>query len=143
MVERDGDRVLVARTPLIAGSVLCAFKPAGDAPGPGRHTLQVAADRHVWLSPQWLTYVQHGCDPNLALDVEAWQVRLLRPVAVGEPLTAFYPATEVRFAEPFDCRCGAPTCLGRIEGALAITLGRWGERPMSAHVRAARAAVED
>ncbi|MBM4343976.1 MAG: hypothetical protein FJ100_11460 [Deltaproteobacteria bacterium] len=140
VVERAGQRVLVARAPLEAGSVLCAFAAAADASGPGQHTLQVAAGRHVWLTPRWLAYVQHGCAPNVAFDVDEqpWQVRVLRPVAGGDALAAFYPATEVRCSEPFDCGCGALDCLGRIRGALAVSSDRWGDRPMSAHVRLAR-----
>ncbi len=139
VVERGSQRVLVARAPLAAGSVVCGFDAAGDAPGPGRHTLQVGQDRHVWLAPGWLAYVQHSCAPNVVFEVDEqpWRLCVLRAIAAGETLAAFYPATELQFAEPFACDCGAPTCLGRIAGASPIGTQRWGQRPMSEHVRRA------
>jgi hypothetical protein len=40
--------------------------------------------------------------------------RGLRP---GDELTFFYPSTEWRMAQAFDCFCGTPSCRGRISGA--------------------------
>ena len=57
----------------------------------------------------------HSCNPNTAfhgLDVVA-----LRPIARGEELTLDYGAAMNELSEPFDCRCGAPICRGRIIGA--------------------------
>lgn len=46
--------------------------------------------------------------------IEVWT---LRPIAAGEELSFFYPSTEADMAAPFHCRCGAPGCLGIIDGA--------------------------
>ena len=40
----------------------------------------------------------------------------LRPIAVGEELTFFYPATEWHMEAPFPCACGAAQCLLEIRG---------------------------
>jgi hypothetical protein len=41
----------------------------------------------------------------------------LRVIDPGDELRCFYPSTEWAMAEGFDCRCGAPECLGFIAGA--------------------------
>lgn len=56
----------------------------------------------------------HACTPNTAfrgLDVVA-----LRDIARGEELTLDYGSAMNELSEPFDCRCGSPTCRGRIIG---------------------------
>jgi D-alanine-D-alanine ligase len=58
----------------------------------------------------------HSCMPNTAfrgLDVIA-----LHPIAQGEELTLDYGAAMNELSEPFDCRCGAPNCRGRIIGTM-------------------------
>jgi hypothetical protein len=40
-----------------------------------------------------------------------------RDIAPGEPISVDFLSTEGAINEPFDCRCGAATCRGRIERA--------------------------
>jgi hypothetical protein len=68
----------------------------------------------------------HSCDPNCTID---GQLRLVtfRPVAAGQELTYHYAMVDRehhdRSAESFfwderwtfDCRCGAPNCMGRVD----------------------------
>ena len=61
---------------------------------PSRLTLQVSEHEHIELGPAFLECVNHGCDPNVAFDVEHWVLRALRPVAPGDELVFFYPSTE-------------------------------------------------
>ncbi|KAF9786409.1 hypothetical protein BJ322DRAFT_1210802 [Thelephora terrestris] len=73
-----------------------------------------------------LVYVNHSCEPNVAFDLSSkdtsqWHVRALKQVKAGDPLTFFYPSTEWKMAQPFDCLCGSKTCLGRIEGAFILS----------------------
>lgn len=35
----------------------------------------------------------------------------------GDELTFFYPSTEWKMAQPFDCLCGTKDCRGTISGA--------------------------
>jgi uncharacterized protein len=57
----------------------------------------------------------HGCEPNCGVQ---GQIVLLtrREIAEGEELTFDYETTDLRPA-PFDCRCGADACRGRIDGS--------------------------
>ncbi|KAI9025389.1 hypothetical protein DFJ74DRAFT_664209 [Hyaloraphidium curvatum] len=62
--------------------------------------------------------IEHG--PVPPLDVPGAEVELslvaIRDVAAGEVLSFDYDSTEWEMAEPFDCRCGADVCRGRVEG---------------------------
>ncbi|THH19442.1 hypothetical protein EW146_g1729 [Bondarzewia mesenterica] len=82
-------------------------------------------DDHIELNSD-LVYVNHSCQPNVAFDMSSpdetkWHARALEPIRSGEALTFFYPSTEWDMDQPFDCRCGAPSCLKRIQGAAHLT----------------------
>lgn len=62
--------------------------------------------------------------------------RGLRP---GDELTFFYPSTEWRMAQPFECACAAPSCRGRISGAADMTARQLEGYWLSGHVRALKA----
>ena len=80
----------------------------------------------------------HSCAPSVAFDLEAGCLRALRPIAAGEALSAFYPSTEWRMAEPFGCACGAPGCLGLISGAAELSDQALEGYSLSEHIRARR-----
>lgn len=116
----NGQSELVAARALRPGEEICAFRPLRSCAQPGRHTLQVSERDHVELDPPELTFINHSCAPNAAFDVERGLVAAIRPIACGEPITAFYPATEWQMAEAFACHCGEPGCLGIVQGAKAL-----------------------
>lgn len=109
----DGCHVVAARA-VPEGETLCRIEGEVRAT-PSRHSLQVGVDRHVLAddTTAW-RYTNHSCDPNAALRGEA--LVALRPIVEGEEITFDYETTEVDMAEPFDCRCAAPTCRGVIRG---------------------------
>ncbi|KAJ7914492.1 hypothetical protein B0H13DRAFT_1611416 [Mycena leptocephala] len=64
----------------------------------------------------------HSCEPNVAVDLSSadpanWHVRALKDIEAGSPITWFYPSTEWEMVQPFECQCGAKSCLGLIQGA--------------------------
>lgn len=82
---------------------------------PTRFTIQVGADAHLdpiseRTSP-W-SYLNHGCDPNVAIDVPSRAIVARRPIAAGDELRFDYNTTEWELAEPFVCNCGTPACVG-------------------------------
>jgi len=81
-------------------------------------TVQVGPDAHVELNSD-LLYTNHSCDPSLVFDMSAMKVRVVadRALKKGDMLTFFYPSTEWKMAQEFDCGCGSERCLGRIMGA--------------------------
>jgi len=95
-----------------------AFKRAKAAErGTGRifmvavsHTRAVDAT----LSTDPLRFANHSCAPNMVLKVQQGRVAFyaLRDIDIGEELTAAYGPTH--HAGRLSCRCGAPTCVGRL-----------------------------
>ena len=69
-----------------------------------------------------LVYVNHSCQPSLVFDMARFEVRVVedQPLRAGDDLTFFYPSSEWKMVQPFDCQCGARKCLGRIEGAATV-----------------------
>lgn len=64
-------------------------------------------------------------NPTLEFDMARFEIRVVkdRPLREGDELSFFYPSTEWRMAQPFDCRCGAPKgiCLNRMAGAESLS----------------------
>ncbi|GAW22093.1 hypothetical protein ANO14919_116280 [Xylariales sp. No.14919] len=62
--------------------------------------------------------------------MERMEIRVSRnhDLKKGDLLSFFYPSTEFRMAQPFDCWCGAGegVCLGRISGAIGLDAERLG-----------------
>jgi D-alanine-D-alanine ligase len=56
----------------------------------------------------------HSCDPNTAY--EGLNVVALRNIQQGEELTLNYASFLDENMEPFNCRCGAANCCGRVTG---------------------------
>lgn len=79
------------------------------------NTIQITP--HIHLSDSWFCrYLLHGCDPNLAIDIETLVARAVKPIRPGDRLTIDYGATEDHLARPFPCHCGAATCREWITG---------------------------
>lgn len=137
-IDRSGDyRSLTAVQRIARGSILSPLGTYRLLDHPDRYTVQVSATEHILLEPYWLTYINHGCDPNVILDVESRQVQVIRDIEPGQAVTFFYPSTELRMAERFQCRCGSPQCLGTIGGAQLLTPQERSRYYLAAHVRAA------
>lgn len=63
-------------------------------------------------------YINHSCDPNLALLIKADGVFFvaLRDIKAGEEVTWDYETAEAELSNPFECHCGAEKCRGKITG---------------------------
>ncbi|KAL8750488.1 MAG: hypothetical protein Q9199_007032 [Rusavskia elegans] len=81
-------------------------------------TVEAANGMHIDLNSD-LFYVNHSCTPSLEYDVSRMEVRVSRDRDLHEDdlLTFFYPSTEWHMAQPFECNCHSPGCLGTIMGA--------------------------
>lgn len=96
---------------------------------PTRYSIQVTLDEHVEchesLSAEEMRarfpwrFLNHCCEPNASIVGRTLVAR--RAIRAGEQVTFDYTTTEATMAEPFGCRCGAPGCLGRVSGFLALT----------------------
>jgi SET domain len=115
--ERLGQRCLRSVARFAAGEVLIRFRAGSTQTRPTRMTVQVSEREHIELSPAFLRFINHGCDPNVSFDVERWSLVALSPIAPRDELTFFYPSTEWTMASPFDCACQSARCLRKIAGA--------------------------
>jgi hypothetical protein len=117
------------------GERLGPFSAAQMAFLPDRYTLQIGIGRHAALDPVDLKFINHSCYPNVVFDLASGSLKALRAIEPGEELRCFYPATEWRMAEPFDCHCGERRCLGRISGAADLDPKILFNYALAAHVR--------
>lgn len=133
-LQDDGHRLLAASRPFRRGQVVHAFHARETLPRPTYLTVQVAADRHILLGPEFLQYINHGCDPNVHMDVARHEIVCLRDIPAGDELRFFYPSTELDMDRPFSCLCRSPGCLGTIRGALHLPPEQLARYPLAAHV---------
>lgn len=116
----NGGRSLVAEREYFAGETICTVGWGPTSPEPTRWTLQLGNAVHAEPLPEDLRYANHSCDPNIVFDLALNVVRAIRAIPVGEQLRFFYPSTEWAMAEPFQCNCEAPNCVGLVSGAHAL-----------------------
>ena len=132
--DLKGKRVITT-LPVSAGDVIAQITGHREVPVPNRFSVQVGADRHIDGLRQ-LTYLNHSCAPNVFLNTTELTVNALRNIAAGEELSFFYPSTEWRMAEPFDCLCGTAECVGQIAGAEALSQSTLSRFRINEHILA-------
>jgi SET domain len=103
------------------GEVIADFSAGTISAEPTYLTVQVGEGKHITLQPEFLQYINHSCDPNVFFDTTSMQVVALRPIGAEEEMTFFYPSTEWKMTQSFDCYCGSEKCLGRIQGAYYLS----------------------
>ncbi len=130
-------RRLLARQPMAAGTLLSALGRVAVHAHASRYTVQVGEHEHVLLDPYWLAYANHSCAPSVHFDTDRREVRLLRDLQPGDPITFFYPSTELDMAEPFACQCGEAACLGTIAGARHMPVAVLSRYQLAGHVQRA------
>jgi hypothetical protein len=142
IVTRDGDGYasLVAGRAFTQGAVISPFGAQRVSDQPNYLTVQVAADQHIMLEPDYLQFTNHSCDPNAFFETEQGALLALRRIEPGEGITFFYPSTEWVMDRPFACHCGAANCLGHIAGASQLDRAVLSHYRLAAHIRAALAA---
>jgi uncharacterized membrane protein YeiB len=94
---------------------------------PTRFSIQVGRETHLdpisdSASP-WGA-LNHGCNPNVAIDVPRRAIIARRAIAAGDQLRFDYHTTEWELAESFVCNCGAPTCVGVAMGFAHLSYAR-------------------
>jgi hypothetical protein len=118
VIRNDGTASLLAVRPFAPGEVIVQLegKPAAR---PTRFTIQVWLDAHLdpisdRVSP-W-KFMNHSCDPNLAIDVPRRVIVARRAIAAGDELCFNYNTTEWDMHEPCVCRCASSQCVGVVRG---------------------------
>jgi hypothetical protein len=116
----NNHHLLISKESFQEGDVVSPFSAEEVHNHPSRYTVQVAENKHIILSPEFLQYINHSCDPNVFFNTTTMELIALKQIAPGDEFTFFYPSTEWDMAEPFHCLCGSAKCIGVIKGAKNI-----------------------
>ncbi len=106
------------------------------SPAPEKTYTSVQIDIDHSIEEFYLAHLNHSCEPNVIVDTAKLELRAIRDIGPGEDLTFFYPSTEWHMAQPFQCLCGAPSCIGTVSGARDLTLNVLGEYFINQHIGA-------
>ena len=103
------------------GDVITPFTAKTTESHPTYLTIQTGEGQHITLSPEFLQFTNHSCDPNVFFDTASMELVCLKNISPLDELTYFYPSTEWEMDQPFDCNCGSDMCLKVIKGARYLT----------------------
>ncbi len=95
---------------------------------PTRYSIQIDVGRHIEADGDlpdaemrvrhpW-RFLNHSCDPVARIEGDALYARTT--IRAGDEITFDYTTTEADMAEPFECRCGSPRCVGHVRGFLHL-----------------------
>jgi hypothetical protein len=116
-----GEKSLHAVMRFNPGDKLIRFQAKEYLAGPNRFSVQIAEHKHIVLDPEYLQYINHSCTPNVFFDLPNMSIICLSPISIDDEITFFYPSTEWSMSQDFYCKCGSPSCLGYIRGALHVS----------------------
>jgi SET domain len=108
---------LFALRPYKPGEIIAEFSAGTISAEPTYLTVQVGINKHITLQPEFLQYINHSCEPNVFFDTTSMQLVALKELQAQEEMTFFYPSTEWKMTQSFNCYCGNQNCLGKIQGA--------------------------
>jgi hypothetical protein len=117
----NGQNALFTLRSYKPGEVIADFWPGTIAAEPTYLTVQVGVRRHITLQPEFLQYINHSCDPNVFFDTTSMKLVALKELQKEEEMTFFYPSTEWKMTQSFECYCGSSDCLGDIRGAAYLS----------------------
>jgi hypothetical protein len=110
----NGQNALFTLRSYEPGEVIADFSAGTISAEPTYLTVQVGIDKHITLQPEFLQYINHGCDPNVFFNTTTMQLVALKSLKADEEMMFFYPSTEWRMTQSFDCYCGSPKCIGKV-----------------------------
>lgn len=116
-------RWVVTARPVRAGEVVCVLPPVYTQ-FRGRHTIELAPERHQAYTGDIDDYIEHSCAPNLALDFKREAFVALCDIREGEEVFWNYLTAEWEMESPFRCRDrreGRGRCYELISGASKLS----------------------
>jgi len=117
----NGQNALFSLRSYKPGDIIADFSAGTISAEPTYLTIQLGIRKHITFDPVFLQYINHGCDPNVFFDTTAMNLVALKHIKREEEMTFFYPSTEWKMTQRFNCYCGSPHCLGEIKGAAYLT----------------------
>jgi hypothetical protein len=113
----NGQNALFTLRTYQPGDVIANFTAGTISAEPTYLTIQLGIRKHITFDPEYLQYINHSCDPNVFFDTTAMNLVALKPLKRNEEMTFFYPSTEWKMKQTFQCYCGYKHCIGEIKGA--------------------------
>ena len=107
---KNNQNALFAMQSYQPGDAIADFSAGTIAAEPTYLTVQVDDNKHITLQPEFLQYINHSCAPNVFFDTTRMELIALQEIKQAEELTFFYPSTEWKMQQPFNCYCGSPNC---------------------------------
>lgn len=99
---------------------------------PTRYSVQIGLNSHIDLPTDhqhdeildrfFWRFMNHSCDPNSV--IRGREVFARTCIDAWNEVRFDYNTTEYDMAEPFDCRCGSPSCAGQVRGFKWLTRQR-------------------
>ena len=103
------------------GDIICNFSAATELETPTYLTIQIGINKHITLSPNFIQYINHSCDPNVFFNTSTMKLMALKNISIGDELVFFYPSTEWEMTQSFQCFCQSLACLKEIKGAAYLS----------------------
>ncbi|MDZ4794724.1 MAG: SET domain-containing protein-lysine N-methyltransferase [Bacteroidota bacterium] len=103
------------------GEVIADFSAGTIAAEPTYLTVQVGVGKHITLQPEFLQYINHSCEPNVFFNTSTMQLVALKAIQLEEEMSFFYPSTEWKMTQSFNCYCESSHCIGQIRGAAYLS----------------------
>lgn len=103
------------------GEMIADFSAGTISAEPTYLTVQVGVRKHITLQPEFLQYINHSCEPNVFFDTTRMQLIALKEMREQEEMTFFYPSTEWKMTQSFNCYCQSTGCIGEIKGAAFLS----------------------
>ncbi len=117
----NGQNGLFALKAFQPGEVIADFSASTISAEPTYLTVQIGIGKHITLQPEFLQYVNHSCEPNVFFNTTTMELVALKELMPGDELSFFYPSTEWKMSQSFDCYCGHACCQGKIKGAAYLS----------------------
>lgn len=119
--ESTGEQSLISNRIYQKGDIISDFSAATTTSIPTYLTVQTGESSHITLQPEFLQYINHSCSPNVFFDTNQMQLIALENIFKGDEFVFFYPSTEWKMNQPFECRCSSVNCLHHIDGAFSLS----------------------
>ena len=81
-------------------------------------SVQVGENQDIELNSD-LVYCNHSCDPSVIFDMAKFEIRVVadKPLKKDDDVTFFYPSSEWKMAQEFECQCASERCIRIVKGA--------------------------
>ena len=90
------------------GDLVIGFGSTEVVTTPHYLTVQIAIDQHIHLSPAYLQFINHSCNPTVLFNTTTMELESVRDIKAGEQLfedyaTFSHPAFLFPLLEKYEC----------------------------------------